>query len=71
MLFHTRILIRENNYYIMNNLKCPQCGSPNTIQVDIDHYECPYCGKTFSIQEEMAVRQNGASKITDVKKNDR
>lgn len=35
----------------MDNLRCPQCGSPNTVQVDIDRYECPYCGTSFNLQE--------------------
>lgn len=69
MLFHTRILIRENNYYIMNNLKCPQCGSPNTVQVDIDHYECPYCGTSFNSQYAAQAQAVVEKRIEQQKKN--
>lgn len=48
---------------------CPQCESPNVVQVDVNRYECPYCGKAFSTQEGMMARQNATRKITDAKKN--
>lgn len=32
----------------MENIKCPQCGSTNVEQVDVNRYQCPYCGTTFN-----------------------
>lgn len=31
----------------MENIKCPQCGSQNVEQIDVNKYQCPYCGNTF------------------------
>lgn len=32
----------------MVNIKCPNCGSPNVEQVDVNRFQCPYCGTTFT-----------------------
>lgn len=52
----------------MSTLKCPQCGSPNVVQVDVNRYECPYCGKTFNMQEGMVAQQETFSSTPAPKK---
>lgn len=52
----------------MENLKCPQCGSPNVVQIDADRYECPYCGKTFNQQEALAAQHATTQIIENQKK---
>lgn len=52
----------------MDNLRCPQCESPNVVQVDTDRYECPYCGKTFNRQEALAAQHATTQKIENQKK---
>ena len=32
----------------MTNVKCPNCGSPNVEQIDVNRFQCPYCGTTFN-----------------------
>ena len=52
----------------MDNLRCPQCESPNVVQVDTDRYECPYCGKTFNRQETIVAQHSKRQKIVTQQK---
>ena len=52
----------------MDNLRCPQCESPNVVQVDTDRYECPYCGKTFNRQEAIVAQHSKRQKIVTQQK---